>query len=136
MSYAPDGRLLSPGEVYEAAPVQVKEDEWQEDLNVALICPDCKENPPNLVEEFSAGDTICGSCGRVLADRIIDTRSEWRTFSNDGKWRPLTCISEAHANIVCLQTKVTMIHHVLVTLPTPFCTAPSFRLRSVLVTVA
>lgn len=100
MSYAPDGRLLSPGEVYEAAPVQVKDDEWQEDLNVALICPDCKENPPNLVEEFSAGDTICGSCGRVLADRIIDTRSEWRTFSNDGKWRPLTCTSEAHANMV------------------------------------
>src|SRR3954451_24475797 len=23
------------------------------------------------------------SCGRVLADRCIDTRSEWRTFSND-----------------------------------------------------
>ncbi|KAE8827063.1 hypothetical protein CFE70_009725 [Pyrenophora teres f. teres 0-1] len=45
MSYAPDGRLLSPGEVYEAAPVPVKDDEWQEDLNVALICPDCKENP-------------------------------------------------------------------------------------------
>jgi transcription initiation factor TFIIB len=83
MSYAPDGRLLSPGEVYEAAPAPVKDEEWQEDLNVALICPDCKENPPNLVEEFSAGDTICGSCGRVLADRIIDTRSEWRTFSND-----------------------------------------------------
>ncbi|KAF1836934.1 transcription initiation factor-like protein iib [Decorospora gaudefroyi] len=83
MSYAPDGRLLSPGEVYEAAPAPVRDEEWQEDLNVALICPDCKENPPNLVEEFSAGDTICGSCGRVLADRIIDTRSEWRTFSND-----------------------------------------------------
>jgi len=88
MSYAPDGRLLSPGEVYEAAPAPVKDDEWQEDLNVALICPDCKENPPNLVEEFSAGDTICGSCGRVLAERTIDTRSEWRTFSNDGKSSP------------------------------------------------
>jgi transcription initiation factor TFIIB len=47
------------------------------------MCPDCQENPPNLVEEFSSGDTVCGSCGRVLADRIIDTRSEWRTFSND-----------------------------------------------------
>jgi transcription initiation factor TFIIB len=88
MSYAPDGRLLSPGEVYEAAPAPVKEDEWQEDLNVAMICPDCKENPPNLVEEFSAGDTIGGSCGRVLAERTIDTRSEWRTFSNDGKYLP------------------------------------------------
>ena len=83
MSYAPDGRLLSPGEVYEEAPAPVKDEEWQDDLNVLMICPDCRENPPNLVEEFSAGDTICGSCGRVLADRIIDTRSEWRTFSND-----------------------------------------------------
>ena len=52
------------------------------------VCPDCKENPQNLVEEFSAGDTICGSCGRVLAERTIDTRSEWRTFSNDGKYLP------------------------------------------------
>jgi transcription initiation factor TFIIB len=83
MSYAPDGRLLSPGEVYEAAPAPVVNEEWQEDLNVIFMCPDCQENPPNIVEEFSAGDTICGSCGRVLADRIIDTRSEWRTFSND-----------------------------------------------------
>lgn len=34
--------------------------------------------PPNLVEEFSSGDTVCGSCGRVLGERAIDTRSEWR----------------------------------------------------------
>ena len=39
--------------------------------------------PPNLVEEFSSGDMVCGSCGLVLGDRIVDTRSEWRTFSND-----------------------------------------------------
>lgn len=48
-----------------------------------MICGDCKEFPPNLVEEFSAGDMVCGSCGLVLGDRIVDTRSEWRTFSND-----------------------------------------------------
>lgn len=83
MSYAPDGRLLSPGEVYEEAPVQQQDDEYRDDLNVILICPDCRENPPNIVEEFSAGDTLCGSCGRVLSERGIDTRSEWRTFSND-----------------------------------------------------
>ncbi|KAH7139375.1 transcription initiation factor-like protein iib [Dendryphion nanum] len=82
--FAPDGRMLSPGEVYEEARPQVQQDdEWREDLNVLMMCPDCRENPPNLVEEFSSGDTVCGSCGRVLADRTIDTRSEWRTFSND-----------------------------------------------------
>ncbi|KAF2006953.1 transcription initiation factor-like protein iib [Amniculicola lignicola CBS 123094] len=83
MSFARDGRVLSPGEVYEEVEQPVREPEWTEDLNVTLMCPDCKEVPPNLVEEFSSGDTVCGSCGRVLADRIIDTRSEWRTFSND-----------------------------------------------------
>ncbi|CAO2647892.1 Nn.00g088140.m01.CDS01 [Neocucurbitaria sp. VM-36] len=83
MAYAPDGRQLSPGEVLEEYSAPHKDPEWQEDLNVILMCPDCKESPPVIVEEFSSGDTICGSCGRVLADRIIDTRSEWRTFSND-----------------------------------------------------
>ncbi|KAB5532705.1 cyclin-like protein [Coniochaeta sp. 2T2.1] len=57
--------------------------EFKEDLNNILMCPDCKEFPPNLVEEFSSGDMVCDSCGLVVGDRIIDTRSEWRTFSND-----------------------------------------------------
>lgn len=82
-NYAPDGRMLSPGEVYEETVQEPQAQEWTEDLNVIFMCPDCRENPPNLVEEFSSGDTVCASCGRVLADRIIDTRSEWRTFSND-----------------------------------------------------
>lgn len=56
---------------------------WAENLNMSMICRDCKEFPPNLVEEFSSGDMVCGSCGLVLGDRIVDTRSEWRTFSND-----------------------------------------------------
>ncbi|VDB84985.1 unnamed protein product [Peniophora sp. CBMAI 1063] len=54
------------------------------DLAVRLICPDCRNPRPDLVEEFSSGDIVCGSCGLVLADRVVDTRSEWRTFSNDG----------------------------------------------------
>lgn len=60
-----------------------KEEEFKEDLNIILICPDCKESPPNLVEEFADGHICCASCGLVLSDRLIDTRSEWRTFSND-----------------------------------------------------
>lgn len=56
---------------------------WSENLNMHMICRECKEFPPKLVEEFSSGDTVCGSCGLVLGDRIVDTRSEWRTFSND-----------------------------------------------------
>lgn len=56
---------------------------YQQDLNVRLICPDCKNPVPNIVEEFSSGDLVCGDCGLILGDRIIDTRSEWRTFAND-----------------------------------------------------
>ncbi|KAK4444895.1 cyclin-like protein [Podospora aff. communis PSN243] len=57
--------------------------EYKEDLNNILICPDCKEDPPSLTEEFSSGDMVCTSCGLVVGEKIIDTRSEWRTFSND-----------------------------------------------------
>ncbi|KAK3390776.1 cyclin-like protein [Podospora didyma] len=60
-----------------------KGDEFKEDLNNILSCRDCKEFPPNLIEEFSNGDMVCASCGLVVGERIIDTRSEWRTFSND-----------------------------------------------------
>ena len=56
---------------------------WRENLNASMVCRECKEYPPNLVEEFSSGDMVCGSCGLVLGARIVDTRSEWRTFSND-----------------------------------------------------
>ncbi|KAK8117175.1 Transcription factor TFIIB [Apiospora kogelbergensis] len=56
---------------------------YKENLNEILVCPDCQINPANLMEEFSAGDMVCGDCGLVLGDRIIDTRSEWRTFAND-----------------------------------------------------
>ena len=77
---------ILPGSVPEMStltPPDKTETVWRDNLNLQLICPDCKEVPANLIEEFSMGDTVCGSCGLVLGERIIDTRSEWRTFSND-----------------------------------------------------
>lgn len=59
------------------------DDGWEENLNLHMQCPDCQVTPANLVEEFSSGDMVCGDCGLVLGGRIVDTRSEWRTFSND-----------------------------------------------------
>lgn len=53
------------------------------DLAVRLICPECRDPNPNIVEQFGSGDLVCGNCGLVLGDRIVDTRSEWRTFAND-----------------------------------------------------
>lgn len=63
-------------ESYERAQVQPN-------LNVIVSCPECKSQPANIIEEFASGDLVCGDCGLVLGDRIIDTRSEWRTFAND-----------------------------------------------------
>ncbi|CAK7235511.1 transcription initiation factor IIB [Sporothrix curviconia] len=56
---------------------------YKENLDNIVLCPDCKEFPPNLVEEFSSGDMVCDTCGLVVGPRIIDSRSEWRTFAND-----------------------------------------------------
>ncbi|KAF8918401.1 cyclin-like protein [Mucidula mucida] len=53
------------------------------DLAVRLICPECRDPNPQISEEFGSGDLVCKTCGLVLGDRIVDTRSEWRTFAND-----------------------------------------------------
>ncbi|KAG8166375.1 hypothetical protein KVR01_002064 [Diaporthe batatas] len=60
-------------------------DDYKENdqMSHIMICPDCKEFPPNLTEEFSSGDMVCATCGLVVGDKIVDTRSEWRTFAND-----------------------------------------------------
>lgn len=82
MASAPTQVLLT-GTIPDGSPALKPQEPWRENLNMQMICRDCKEFPPNLVEEFSSGDMVCGSCGLVLGDRIVDTRSEWRTFSND-----------------------------------------------------
>lgn len=110
MLNAVENRTLSPGEVVPRLIVSDKDDAWIENFNIHLLCPDCKEEPPNLVEEFSSGDTVCESCGLVLSGRIVDTRSEWRTFSNDDQGNddpsrvgdaenPLLNGSQLHTNI-------------------------------------
>lgn len=48
-----------------------------------LYCKNCKTDVPNIVEETANGDLVCADCGLVLGDRVVDTRSEWRTFAND-----------------------------------------------------
>ena len=34
-------------------------------LNYRLFCKDCKDPVPNIVEDFTAGDLICGNCGII-----------------------------------------------------------------------
>ncbi|KAJ1666094.1 transcription initiation factor IIB [Coemansia sp. RSA 1813] len=57
-------------------------DNYDDQFSVKLICKDCRSLVPNLVEDFTSGDYVCGDCGLVLGDRIVDTRSEWRTFQD------------------------------------------------------
>lgn len=44
-------------------------DEYKENdqMSHIMICPDCKEFPPNLTEEFSSGDMVCATCGLVVS---------------------------------------------------------------------
>jgi transcription initiation factor TFIIB len=74
--------FISPGQVLED-PVPAAQEPLRENLNIHLICKDCKEDPPNIVEEWKEGILVCGSCGLVFQENIIDTRSEWRSFQND-----------------------------------------------------
>ena len=74
---------LSPGAVPDVEPQPDVPDEWRQNLSVRMVCPDCKEDPPNLVEDPQAADVICEDCGMVLSQRGIDQRAEWRTFAND-----------------------------------------------------
>ena len=76
-------QVLSPGALPDPEPLPAREEEWRENLNVRLICKDCREDPPDLFEDHASGDLICASCGLVLQQRSIDQSSEWRTFSND-----------------------------------------------------
>lgn len=52
------------------------------DLANILVCKDCRVSPPNIVEDYKAGDLVCGDCGLVFPMRIIDQRQEWRTFAD------------------------------------------------------
>ena len=42
-----------------------KDDQFRQDLNVRLECPDCRDQG-NIQEEFSSGDLVCGNCGPSL----------------------------------------------------------------------
>lgn len=55
---------------------------WELNNSLNLYCPECLTDPPNIIDEYSSGDTVCGDCGLVVGPRIVDTRSEWRTFAD------------------------------------------------------
>lgn len=59
------------------------ESPYVEDLTNYETCPECKECPANVIEEYSSGDMVCGSCGFCLPGRIVCQEVEWRHFSGE-----------------------------------------------------
>jgi len=48
-------------------------------LKIEMECPECHSK--NLVWDYGRGECYCEDCGLVIEDALIDTRPEWRYFS-------------------------------------------------------
>ena len=46
-------------------------------------CPECESK--NLVHDYDSGETICGDCGLVLYEQMLDKGPEWRAFTQEEK---------------------------------------------------
>ncbi|MCW4026707.1 MAG: transcription initiation factor IIB [Candidatus Bathyarchaeota archaeon] len=46
-------------------------------------CPECEGT--NIVYDNEAGENICGNCGLVIQDTIMDEGPEWRAFTREEK---------------------------------------------------
>src|SRR6266516_2213793 len=55
-----------------------------EDVNSALetftLCPSCKSDNA-IITDPKSGEIICSICGRVVSDKLLERRTEWRTFA-------------------------------------------------------
>lgn len=46
-------------------------------------CPEC--GSLNLVHDYDTGETVCGDCGLVLYEQMMDKGPEWRAFTQEEK---------------------------------------------------
>ena len=46
-------------------------------------CPECGSD--NLVHDYDTGETVCGDCGLVLYEQMMDKGPEWRAFTQEEK---------------------------------------------------
>ena len=46
-------------------------------------CPEC--GSPNLIHDYDTGETICGGCGLVVREQMMDKGPEWRAFTQEEK---------------------------------------------------
>ncbi len=46
-------------------------------------CPECGSQ--NLIHDYDSGETVCGACGLVLSEQMMDKGPEWRAFTQEEK---------------------------------------------------
>jgi len=46
-------------------------------------CPECGST--NLIEDYDMGEIVCGDCGLVVGENVIDKGPEWRAFTQEEK---------------------------------------------------
>ncbi|MGA2681100.1 MAG: transcription initiation factor IIB [Candidatus Bathyarchaeia archaeon] len=52
-------------------------------IHLAEKCPECTSK--KLVHDCGTGETICGDCGLVLYEQMLDKGPEWRAFTQEEK---------------------------------------------------
>ena len=59
-------------------------------------CPKCGST--NLIQDYDTGEEVCGKCGLVVSDEIIDSGPEWRAFTTAEKdSRPRVGMARSYA---------------------------------------
>lgn len=46
-------------------------------------CPECGSK--NLIHDYDTGETVCGNCGLVVREQMMDKGPEWRAFTQEEK---------------------------------------------------
>lgn len=46
-------------------------------------CPECGST--NLIHDYDTGETVCGNCGLVVQEQMMDKGPEWRAFTREEK---------------------------------------------------
>jgi len=46
-------------------------------------CPECDSS--NLIHDYDTGETVCGDCGLVVYEQMMDKGPEWRAFTQEEK---------------------------------------------------
>ncbi|ELZ85069.1 transcription initiation factor TFB [Haloferax elongans ATCC BAA-1513] len=57
--------------------IEPERDESQRVDDEEQVCPECGGN---LVQDNEHGETVCGECGLVVEDTVVDRGPEWRAF--------------------------------------------------------